>query len=172
MKEKYLKLLEGYSRLSGSLAKGCNAICYFLLVVVTLVAGMAIFTRYVLNDALTWTEELARYCLIWVTLIGSSVAIRFREHISLDMIVRRLPKRLSTTIELVMFSLIVVIMVIIVKSSWAMVFTQATMRFSPTLNISMAWIQIILPIGFFLILIQSLHVVIEDIQELLEHQTP
>lgn len=42
------------------------------------------FTRYVLNDSVAWTEEIARYLLIWVTFVGAAVAMRRRVHISVE----------------------------------------------------------------------------------------
>ena len=40
------------------------------------------FTRYVLNDSLAWTEEIARYGLIWVTYIGAIMVTRRHTHIA------------------------------------------------------------------------------------------
>ena len=49
------------------------------------------FTRYVLNDSLAWTEEIARYGLIWVTFIGAAVVVRKNTHIAVEMLLHFLP---------------------------------------------------------------------------------
>src|SRR5258708_24403047 len=39
------------------------------------------FTRYVLNDSLAWTEEIARYALMWIVFIGGAGVKRRHHHI-------------------------------------------------------------------------------------------
>jgi TRAP-type C4-dicarboxylate transport system permease small subunit len=43
------------------------------------------FTRYVLNDSLSWTEEIARYGLMWVVFIGGILVTRRNTHIAVEL---------------------------------------------------------------------------------------
>jgi TRAP-type C4-dicarboxylate transport system permease small subunit len=49
-----------------------------------IVVFLQFFTRYVLNDSLAWTEEIARYLLICVTFIGAGMAARKNTHIHVE----------------------------------------------------------------------------------------
>lgn len=48
------------------------------------------FTRYVLNDSLAWTEEIAIYCLVAVVFLGSAMCVRLSRHIQVDFLYRYL----------------------------------------------------------------------------------
>lgn len=61
------------------------------------------FTRYVLNDSASWTEEIARYLLIATVFVGASVGVARNNHIQVDVLYRVLPKTagraLSTLVD-------------------------------------------------------------------------
>jgi TRAP-type C4-dicarboxylate transport system permease small subunit len=44
------------------------------------------FTRYVLNDSVAWTEEIARYGLMWVVFIGGAMVTRRNTHIAVELL--------------------------------------------------------------------------------------
>lgn len=73
--------------------------------VMTILVFLQFFTRYVMNDSLAWTEELATYCLIGVVFIGASMCVRKSRHIQVDLLYRYLPHRparvLSTLVDIV-----------------------------------------------------------------------
>jgi TRAP-type C4-dicarboxylate transport system permease small subunit len=50
------------------------------------------FTRYILNDSLAWTEEIARYGLMWLTFIGGIIVVRKNTHIAVEVLLHFLPK--------------------------------------------------------------------------------
>lgn len=66
------------------------AFTLFWLLAITVFAQF--FTRYVLNDSLAWTEEIARYGLMWITFVGAAVAMRKRTHIAVEVLHNFLPE--------------------------------------------------------------------------------
>ncbi|MEP0521332.1 MAG: TRAP transporter small permease [Hyphomicrobiales bacterium] len=63
-----------------------------LVALIAIVVAAGVFWRYVLNDSLSWTEEVSRYLLIWLAAIGSIVAMHRRELVAIDL----LPDALSS----------------------------------------------------------------------------
>lgn len=61
--------------------------------VLAFVVFLQFFTRYVLNDSLGWTEEIARFLLIGVTFLGAIVAVRKESHVAVEILYRYLPRR-------------------------------------------------------------------------------
>jgi TRAP-type C4-dicarboxylate transport system permease small subunit len=53
------------------------------------------FTRYVLNDSASWTEEIARYLLIGTVFVGAAIGVAKNNHIQVDFLYRYLPPWLS-----------------------------------------------------------------------------
>lgn len=51
------------------------------------------FTRYVLSNSASWTEEIARYLLVVVTFLGASMAVRKNTHIHVEFLYRFIPAR-------------------------------------------------------------------------------
>lgn len=78
-----------------------------IFVVLIVACIMQVFFRFVLNNSLSWTEELARYCFIWMHMLGASLLIEASGHATvtavLDLIHGTARKVVDVIIELVIF---------------------------------------------------------------------
>ncbi|MBT2708603.1 TRAP transporter small permease [Pseudomonas sp. ISL-84] len=59
-------------------------ILFLLSAVMVVVIFVQVFMRYVMSNSLSWSEELARYCFIWLIYIGISYAVKHHRHIKVD----------------------------------------------------------------------------------------
>ena len=76
------------------LSRRCNALVeqalFALGAAMVVVVAAQVFFRYGLNQSLFWSEELARYILVWLTFLGASVAYRRNVHPRIDLFSSRL----------------------------------------------------------------------------------
>lgn len=56
-----------------------------------IVVFLQFFTRYVLNDSFAWTEEIARYLLMWTGFIGLTMVVRKETNIAVEIFYRWFP---------------------------------------------------------------------------------
>ena len=74
----------------------CNRYAEYLLLLLgvsmTATVILQVFCRYVLNHSLFWSEELARYLLVWLTFIGATVAYHRNMHPGVDILFKRLDR--------------------------------------------------------------------------------
>ncbi|WP_274425938.1 TRAP transporter small permease [Chelativorans sp. YIM 93263] len=68
--------------------------------VLAFVVFLQFFTRYVLNDSLGWTEEIARFLLIGVTFLGTVMVVRKESHIAVEVFYRYLPRPLRFALQI------------------------------------------------------------------------
>lgn len=79
---------------SSRLNRMVEVTCAVLVGVMVLVVWLGIVDRYLVGANITWTEEFARYVMIWAALLSVSCGARMREHIGFNMLVDKLPQRL------------------------------------------------------------------------------
>lgn len=82
-----------------------------LAIMVCLILGQ-VFFRYVLNDAPNWTEEGARFGMLWMTGLMAPLAYRMGGFVSIDMLERALPKFLSALLTLTLLCIALWVLVV------------------------------------------------------------
>jgi TRAP-type C4-dicarboxylate transport system permease small subunit len=82
-----------------------------LAIMVCLILGQ-VFFRYVINDALNWSEEAARFGMIWMTGLMAPLAYRLGGFVAIDMLRRALPRLLAGLLGLVLLTITLWVLVI------------------------------------------------------------
>lgn len=125
-----------------------------LLSVITLDVLWGVFTRYVLGSQASWSEELARFLLIWIGVLGAAFASGKRMHLSIDLLGPKLApipqRRLQRFIDLCV--LIFATAILVVGGLRLLYITQALGQLSPALGVPMAVVYSVLPISGVLII--------------------
>ena len=82
-----------------------------LAIMVTLILGQ-VFFRYVLSDAPNWTEEGARFGMLWMTGLMAPLAFRMGGFVSIDMLERALPRVISGILTLLLLGIALWVLVV------------------------------------------------------------
>lgn len=103
-----------------------------------------------------WTEPMVRLFVLWLTFLGASLLTDDRKHIKIDLMSTLLPQKWQPFRELILSLACTIIMSLMVKASIG--YIKLEKAFEETLFLSIpAWVdQLILPIGFSLILFRFL----------------
>ena len=91
-----------------------------LLFIVVLTLIQVVY-RYVLNDALGWSSELTRIIFIWMTFLGSAVAINRSQHMRIDTFINLLPEKGRLLADIAVHALLAAFMVVLTIKGFEMV---------------------------------------------------
>ena len=67
-----------------------DKVTLLILILLNLIVGLQVFSRYMLNHSLFWSEELARYLFIWLVFLSAAIVLRREGHIQVSFFVERL----------------------------------------------------------------------------------
>jgi TRAP-type transport system small permease protein len=85
-----------------------DAVVFVIFWALFVTVFLQFFTRYVLNDSLAWTEEVARYLLIGIAFVGSAMAMRKGSHITVEAGLKYMPRRLRHAVLIAVDGLVLV----------------------------------------------------------------
>ncbi len=133
------------------------AISIFSMALLVAVVGVQVFCRYVLQNSLAWTEEAARYLVIWSVLFGCSYAMRTGSHLELALLRSKVRPHLKTGLEVFSCMACFVFSAIMVYSSMeSLLNIHWTRQLTPAMQIPAWLIWIAMPFGFSLMGLQAL----------------
>ncbi len=110
------------------------------------------FARYFLNDALTWSEEVARFSMIWLSFLGGGLVFRHGGHVAIDLLVRRLSGGALRTAIFGLSQFVIVAFLAVLFWYGIEMVQQANYMTTPALQISMMIPYAAIPIGAVLMM--------------------
>lgn len=126
-----------------------------LAAVMVLTVLIGVFFRYVLHNSLSWTEELARYLMIWAALLSISIGIKDKEHVGIQLIIRKLPIKYARILNFLV-NIIILIFLSVLSYKGMYIANKAIPQLSTGLGISMFWALLSIPVSGVLAIIQQI----------------
>lgn len=166
----------GIVRVSHAIARGEVVVVALLLGALVVCALTQVVSRYVFDNSLAWTEELARVLFVAGTFLGASAAIALRREIKVDVlhpalrpVRRRNPEaaqRVTLAADLAAPSASVALAVLMLWLSWEYVaFQAAGTSMSTAMQVPSWWLVAVLPVAFALAAFHYAAAVVEVLQE-------
>ena len=132
-----------------------------MLACMVILIFMQIVSREIMSSSFSWTEEVARFLMIWVTFLGASFAFQHGAHIGIEYFKMKLPllfQRLFNILALISSTIFFLYMIV---QGMALV-ERAMNQTSTALNIPMGYAYIVIPISGILMFINLLDVTIKS----------
>jgi len=146
--------------LAGGLEDGLALALFWALLVAVF---LQFFTRYVLNDSIAWTEEVARYLLVLLGFVGSIRAFRRSSHISVEALVdalppgpRRLVQRLTSVLALLL----------LLWGAWLASEVMLRVRHQRLVSVEvpLSWLYAVVALAFILMAARTLQCLVHDLR--------
>lgn len=142
--------------------------CWIAAILIAIMTGavlVGVFFRYVLNDSLNWTEEVAIMSAIWVAFLVAPWAYRNGGHVAIEMIVSAFPLRLLRVTRIIVNLLVLWILYRFFTEAVAYVGSGMRMR-ANSIDIPIAWFRAIVPVSMAMLFLVGIELVVRDLLSL------
>jgi TRAP-type C4-dicarboxylate transport system permease small subunit len=131
-------------------AKLAEIFCVLGFAALVVAFTVQIFFRYVLNDPLSWTQEVSGILYVWVVCVGSATIVKEREHVSFNLIYESVRPQARRALALIGTGLILVVLVVSLYGNYDYIAFTARQK-SPTLRLPMT--VVFSAFGVFMVLL-------------------
>lgn len=107
---------------------------------------LQVFYRYALNDPIGWTQEISVFCTMIVVMLGSAMAFKHGEHISISFFVELFPVKMQRALTIIANLITIIFLGTLSYQSW-LLSKRAMMQVSPTSGIPLGYIILFVTVG-------------------------
>ncbi len=132
-----------------------DAFLAFLIIGMTVVVSISVFYRYVLNHPLSWSEEITRLMIVWLSFVGAYMAMRENKHIGFDLLVSKFSSKGKAWVALIGNLLILVFLFVVFWEGIA--FSREFLNVGmPYTNLPIGWLYYsVFPVSGALMILQT-----------------
>lgn len=140
----------------------CRYATISLVAMITVVVCAGVYWRYVLNNSLSWTEETAKFLMVWMVFTGIPIALKTGGHAAIDALPEALPARGRQLLYGFIYLVILLLMVVLVHQGCAFAW-NARVQNTATTQISMMYVFGSMPVGGFIMFFVALELFFQAI---------
>ncbi|SER51628.1 TRAP-type C4-dicarboxylate transport system, small permease component [Gracilibacillus ureilyticus] len=130
-------------QLDNALSTICIGLFGFLVILVT----WQVITRFVLNNPSVFSEELAKYCFVWIVLIGSAIVFGEKGHMAVEMVKEQFPKKIRIITEVIIEMINAVFALFVLLIGGIAAVEIAWNQANATLQIPVGYLYAVMPIS-------------------------
>ncbi|KAA1047557.1 TRAP transporter small permease [Pseudocitrobacter sp. 73] len=143
-----------------------EVVCCLVLAMMVAVSCWQVISRYIVGQPSTITEELLRFSLVWISMLGMAYVAGKQQHISLTILVDKVSPRLRSIWLIILQLTFVAFSVWILIIGGLKISSISMLQVSPALGIPMGQVYYALPIAGVLIIIYSVMNIIDALKAL------
>lgn len=121
-------------------------VCGSMLLGITVLIFIQVIFRYVLQNSISWSEELTRYMLIWTVFLAAGYVLNKGGHANIDLVLTRLSPKMRAVVEKCTLLLVMAFAGIIIRYGF-MLMRFGQRQISSALEIPMHYVYLAIPIG-------------------------
>jgi TRAP-type C4-dicarboxylate transport system permease small subunit len=154
-----MNIFEKFLRLVDATLK---QVCVLMMALLVIDVTWQVVTRFILPEPSTFTEEVARFLLIWISLLGGAYVYREHGHLGFDLLAKKLSIKQSTKLFQLCSALVAIfaVTVLIIGGGNLVFLTWSLGQLSAVLNIPMAFIYMVIPLSGLIFLLYSIYFMI------------
>ncbi len=142
---------------------------------------LQVFFRYVLNNALPWPDEAARFMMLWMTGLVAPTAYRRGGFVAIDMLVLMMPRIVAALLNMFLLFIALLVLVTAVKIGWgevtgfggrfktAALWLPTNVSFTEWFRVPRSWMMASLLVGFTLMVSVTVEMILRQIAIMLGH---
>lgn len=146
---------------------------WFLVLIISLMTVNVlwqVFSRFVLKNPSSFTEELARYTLVWLGILGASYVAGQKMHLAIDLLSHKLKGKSKLYLEIfIQVSILFFALVVMLIGGYRLVLITLTLnQISAALQIPLGYVYLVVPISGAIIIFYSVFFILDALKKLKE----
>ena len=154
------------------IGRGIGVVAVAAMVVAILIQ---VFFRYILNNALPWPDEAARFCMLWMTGLMAPTAFRSGGFVAIDVIDSLLPSKALQLLQIILLVVCLVVLIFAVQIGWkevnglggrfatASLYVPTSLGFDEWYRVPRSWMMLSLFVGVVLLILVNVELILRRV---------